>query len=550
MKDGLQCGGEPTTVPGWSLQVARIRRVRGRYLLGAAVLLITLLVAGAVVFVSAHATLGADSQALAKVGMPIGGGKIESVKVAAGPHSGLVPAEVRGGRIWPSALIPAGETVLVEAVVKRPGLISMLGGGTERLRLKVRTPGAKLSEHYLTLAPGAPLRLAFKAPIEVIAYGPAGHLSRHVLGSPQSQVTLARASDAGTISVAAAPRSWESARSTEVSWFPAGSGASAVALPAPGTRITPDKPITLTFSNTVEQALGNARPPVSPASTGTWHNVNSHTIVFKPEGYGYGLGAPVSIALPGAVRLVGGQRAGSSDAGRWTVPPGSTTRLQQMLASLGYLPVRFDSSGSDVAPTPQAQEAAAIDPPKGSFSWRYSNTPSALRADWQPGSSGVVTQGALMAFENDHNLTADGVAGPGVWRSLFEAVIAGHRSSSGYSFVSVSTSSESLNLWHNGHTVLTTPVNTGIASAPTATGTYPVFEHIASGTMSGTNPDGSQYNDQGIQFISYFHGGDALHAFTRAQYGSPQSLGCVEMSLGPAGQVWPYTPIGTLVDVG
>jgi hypothetical protein len=115
--------------------------------------------------------------------------------------------------------------------------------------------------------------------------------------------------------------------------------------------------------------------------------------------------------------------------------------------------------------------------------------------------------------------------------------------------VSVSESSQSLDLWHNGHTVLTTPVNTGIASAPTATGTYPVYEHISSGTMSGTNPDGSHYNDPGVPWISYFNGGDALHGFTRAQFGFPQSLGCVEIPPTTAGHVWPYTPIGTLVHV-
>ena len=80
--------------------------------------------------------------------------------------------------------------------------------------------------------------------------------------------------------------------------------------------------------------------------------------------------------------------------------------------------------------------------------------------------------------------------------------------------------------------MVTTPVNTGIASAPTASGTYPVFEHLPVTTMSGTNPDGSHYSDPGIQYVSYFNGGDALHAFTRAQYGFPQSLGCVEMDLG------------------
>jgi hypothetical protein len=136
-----------------------------------------------------------------------------------------------------------------------------------------------------------------------------------------------------------------------------------------------------------------------------------------------------------------------------------------------------------------------------------------------------------------------------VWRSLIGAVITGHQSSFGYTYVSVDKSSQQLSLWHNGHTVVSTAVNTGIAQAPTASGTFAVFEHLRDTTMSGTNPDGSHYSDPNIQYVSYFNGGDALHAFTRAQYGFPQSLGCVEMALGPAGQVWPYTPIGTLVHV-
>jgi hypothetical protein len=49
--------------------------------------------------------------------------------------------------------------------------------------------------------------------------------------------------------------------------------------------------------------------------------------------------------------------------------------------------------------------------------------------------------------------------------------------------------------------------------------------------------------------VSYFNGGDALHGFIRASYGFPQSLGCVEMPFAEAGQVWPYTPIGTIVNV-
>jgi lipoprotein-anchoring transpeptidase ErfK/SrfK len=96
---------------------------------------------------------------------------------------------------------------------------------------------------------------------------------------------------------------------------------------------------------------------------------------------------------------------------------------------------------------------------------------------------------------------------------------------------------------------MTALVNTGIPAAPTATGTYPVFEHLPVTTMSGTNPDGSHYSDPGIPWVSYFNGGDALHGFIRPGYGYPQSLGCVEMTYADAGKVYPYTPIGTLVDV-
>jgi len=511
---------------------------------------VVLAVAGAILaLVSAGAGLSSDSTALAKVSMPFGAGRIQSVTVVTGPHSRQLPVEIRNGRIWPHGLIAAHERVTIDVVVKRPGWISWLAGGTQRLRLTVVTPVAGLRQDFVTLASGAPLRLSFDQPVAAVSYGPsAAQLTRHVLGSPSSQVTLDRSAEAGTIWVAATPRTWETSPPAAVSWFPAGAATAAVASPAPGTTIGPATPISLTFSKPVSAALGSARPPVSPITAGSWQQVSTHTIVFRPSGYGYGLGATVKIGLPAGVRLIGGQAGGAAEAGTWTVPAGSTLRLQQLLATLGYLPLRF-SSATSVASTPQAQEAAAIHPPAGAFDWRYGNVPSALRGFWAPGSAGTMTRGAVMAFENDHGLTPDGVAGQQVWRSLITAAGAGRVSSFGYTFVSVSEASQSLNLWHNGHTVLTTPVNTGIASAPTATGTYPVFEHIASGTMSGTNPDGSHYNDQGIPWISYFNGGDALHGFTRAQYGSPQSLGCVEMPFSTAGKVWPYTPIGTLVHV-
>ena len=155
-----------------------------------------------------------------------------------------------------------------------------------------------------------------------------------------------------------------------------------------------------------------------------------------------------------------------------------------------------------------------------------------------------------MMFQHTHGLVVDALAGPMVWRALLSDAIAASSRHAGYSYVYVHRKiPQLLTLWSNGHTVLTSPGNTGVPAAPTVLGTFPVFEHIPVGTMSGTNPDGSHYHDPGIRYISYFNGGDAIHAFNRASFGTPQSLGCVELPLASAAKVWPYTPIGTLVTV-
>jgi hypothetical protein len=362
-------------------------------------------------------------------------------------------------------------------------------------------------------------------------------------------VSLGQVAPAGSMVLAASLHSWERAKTSVISWFPAGAAtASAVASPSPGTTIKSTSPITLTFSKPISKALGSARPSVSPATAGSWQTLNAHTIQFVPTGYGYGLSTPVSIALPAGVHLVGG----NGNAGTWTVPAGSTLRLQELLSMLGYLPVDFHyAGGKGVDLTPAAQEAAAVDPPKGRFSWRWRSTPSALRSMWQPGASGVMTQGAIMAFENNNDMDTDGIASAAVWRALMNDIVSGKGDSTfGYTFVQVSEGSpETEQTWHSGKTVVSGLVNTGIPEAPTATGVYPVFEHALSVTMQGTNPDGSHYDDPGVPYVSYFNGGDALHGFIRASYGFPQSLGCVEMPYSEASQVYPYTPIGTLVDV-
>jgi peptidoglycan hydrolase-like protein with peptidoglycan-binding domain len=508
--------------------------------------------AAAAVLEWSGASLTGDPTALAHLKAQPLAGSIQSAR-AFGPDGKEIPLAIEGGRLTPEIKLTPGERVSVHVVVKRPGVLAWALGKERHETLTLRAPVAHVSDRWFTVKPGSPVKVNFDRSVTSVAYGAADQLKHERLGSPRSSLSLGRREAAGSLSVAAAVRKWERVgHPVVVSWFPPAHSAVAISTPAPGSKITPSTPLRLTFSDPVDDVLGSAHPKITPAIPGHWRKGDSHTLVFTPSGFGAPFGATVHVDLPKAVAVRGPDGQGTSTTRRisWTVPSGSTLRLQQLLAQAGYLPVTWHPGGAAVARTPAAEVAAATDPPDGSFSWRYSNTPDELRTMWTAGQANEITRGALMKFQDAHKLTVDGFAGQQVWKALLADAIAGKRITSGYSYVYVHRNvPQLLTLWHNGHTVLTSPGNTGVPSAPTQLGTFPVFEHIAVGTMSGTNPDGSHYNDPGIKWISYFNGGDALHAFNRASFGTPQSLGCVELPLAAAAKVWPYTPIGTLVTI-
>ncbi|OYV65795.1 MAG: hypothetical protein B7X07_01760 [Actinobacteria bacterium 21-64-8] len=186
----------------------------------------------------------------------------------------------------------------------------------------------------------------------------------------------------------------------------------------------------------------------------------------------------------------------------------------------------------------------------GTFHWRFNALPRVLRSQWSVGSNNVIVRGALMRFQSVHGLATTGNIDGATWRTLFQAVVGHQFDPATYNYVYVSKSlPETAKLYANNALVYTALVNTGIAAAPTANGTYPVYLRYTTTTMSGTNPNGTHYHDTGIPWVSYFNGGDALHGFIRSSYGYPQSLGCVEMTFSSAASIWPRTPIGTLVSV-
>jgi lipoprotein-anchoring transpeptidase ErfK/SrfK len=311
-----------------------------------------------------------------------------------------------------------------------------------------------------------------------------------------------------------------------------------------GANVDSGSVITVAFST--DLAPGSPLPTLSPAVAGQW-------AVLSPSLLQYEATAPLvpgaqeTITVPdGPHGVVGsrGQHLGAPFTASFTVAPGSTLRLQQMLAELGYLPLNFTAASPLTSPTQEG------DPQLGTFTWRWANQPASLTSLWTPGTYNVITKGAVMSFESQHNLKVDGIAGPAVWTAVLTAVENGQGDALPYGYVYVSQNlPESATVYQNGVEVYSTVANTGVAGAPTGVGTFTVYARYTVTTMSGTNPDGSKYVDPGIRWVSYFNGGDALHGFPRASYGFPQSDGCVEMPIANAAVVFPLTPLGTLVTV-
>jgi len=303
--------------------------------------------------------------------------------------------------------------------------------------------------------------------------------------------------------------------------------------------------ISITFSSPV--VLGSTTPTISPPVAGSWVQPNPTTIRYDLSGPLIPSSSEV-VTVPGGRTGMKAKDGGSLSVGSsfgFTVADGSVLRLQQLLAQLNFLPVSYTPS-SAVPPAPQD----VAQPTAGTFAWRWP-MPAELTSQWTQGVETVITKAAVEMFENQNGLTVDGLAGPKVWSTLLADAASSKVDAVPYTYVLVSkVLPENLTLYNNGAAQFTNiPVNTGAPGADTADGTYPVFEHVTASEMKGTNPNGTTYDDPNVPWASYFNGGDALHGFVRAQYGFPQSNGCVEMTVADAGMLWPYTPIGTLVTV-
>jgi hypothetical protein len=297
-------------------------------------------------------------------------------------------------------------------------------------------------------------------------------------------------------------------------------------------------------------ASNSPMPAVNPATPGTWTKAGS-TLTFSPATpFWPGTGGRVTLAGgSGGLRSAAGGLLAKTTTARFTTQHWSNLRLKQMLAQLGYLPLKWKPQNPTAfQPDNVATELSAMyAPPAGSFTWKK-GYPSILTSFWG-GPSSLIMQGAIRAFQSNHGLTMTGVMTPPLWRDVVQAAAAGQANPNGYTYALASKASpETLTVWHDGHIIMHTLANTGIPAAPTADGTFPVYLRYAFQIMRGTNPDGSTYADP-VAWVAYFNGGDAVHYFPRGYYGAPQSLGCVELPYAQAHYVWPYLTYGSLVTV-
>jgi peptidoglycan hydrolase-like protein with peptidoglycan-binding domain len=321
---------------------------------------------------------------------------------------------------------------------------------------------------------------------------------------------------------------------------------------SPGPRakdVNGASPVRVVFSAAI--AAGSPLPRLSPRIAGSWQQAGANALQFVPR-RAFAQQTRVTLRIPAGasgVRSAAGGLLAKPVSVTFRTGQFSVLRLQQLLAQLGYLPLNWSPVTQDApAANANAQLSAAFSPPLGNFTWQP-GYPRLLRTFWTLGGSSLVLKGAVMAFESDHAMTMDGVAGPGVWAAVLRAVARSQDNAHGYTYALASEKSpETLTVWHNGHVVLRSLANTGIPVAPTTIGTAPVYLRYKFQIMKGRNPDGSKYADP-VNWVAYFRSGEAVHYFPRGSYGFQQSLGCVELPWNAAHQAWPYLTFGSLVTV-
>lgn len=125
---------------------------------------------------------------------------------------------------------------------------------------------------------------------------------------------------------------------------------------------------------------------------------------------------------------------------------------------------------------------------------------------------------------------------------LFSVAVAG-APVYGERLIEIDLGAQTLTAWQGDVPVLRTTVSSGKASTPTVTGRFSIYQKVQSQRMTG--PD---YDLPGVPWVMYFFQDYAIHgAYWHANFGTPTSHGCVNLTVEDAQMLYNWASEGTEV---
>ena len=424
----------------------------------------------------------------------------------------------------------------------------------------MRTPAARPRDRWLELAPGDPVVARFRTPVRKVVLHVHGQERTlrfaHARRTVDVGLSASAHERAGSVSVSAAPRAWErTPEPTRLSWFPPRPRAQALVQPAAGVELAPDRPdhahvLAPGARRSSGRACRRSRRPHPAAGT-------CSTPTRSPSsraGSGIPLSGHVEVQSPGTRRATPGGRPEQAHERS----PGTCVTGR----SCG------SSSCSPRRATSRVDWSPAADPPATHRPRRSSPPPPTRRRDAStgatrtrrtscvrsggPGEWNEIVRGAVMMFQHDHGLDVDAFVGPeGLAAPSSPTRSPGRRAHRRLQLRLRPPQRAAV-----AHPLAQRAHDPQLAGQHRRAGGADPARHLP-GLRAHPDRDDERHEPRRHPLPRSRHPLDQLlqprrRASTpspRASFGTPQSLGCVELPLAAAAKVWPYTPIGTLVTV-
>ena len=117
-------------------------------------------------------------------------------------------------------------------------------------------------------------------------------------------------------------------------------------------------------------------------------------------------------------------------------------------------------------------------------------------------------------------------------------------------WMEVDLTNQMFRAWEGETLVYTAVAATGRPAVPTLTGQWDTYTHLRYDDMEGWTPDRGEYDLENVPYVMYYDRGYAIHGtYWHQQFGTPQSAGCVNLTVQDAEWVFNWADVGTAVYV-